>query len=532
MGRLVTRAREAALLDRICQQTSQTRRRLWDEYFSNELTPVQKVLRRRRFARALRFYLEKAHRHSLHDAAYQRLSREVDGLLASNWAPVAEAGEDLGFVFCPEHMNAPVELDFDGSTRVFLFGPRGLPDSSEAARDGASEGEGAMPDDNGSGSGPGERPSPEAHAEPAGGPSGDALAVAEEKSAPPGGPFDVLLGEDVASGESVEWRVGLRGNPHLMIVGQPGMGKTTSILNSCLQMSRAGIVPIVFSYHPDLEQGLERHLGALVTVDVDSGLGFNPMRVIGRGARAWLDNVGMLRDILAAIFPVLGDRQTNEIRGALKQSYADLGHGKDGCTPDEVPAFERFYEILSAQEKPNPGVMQRLEELNDYGLFRSTTERPSLLSTDSPVVVRLHASPNEAVQGFLACFTLFSIYQAMMLRGVQDRITHVVVFDEAHRASRLKLLPTMAKECRKFGLSLIVASQEAKDFDGSLLSAIGNYLVLRVADADAATLSRNVPGAADAAKLAGRLKLLDPHMAMMFRLGCPPMRVGLLPPPT
>jgi hypothetical protein len=40
-----------------------------------------------------------------------------------------------------------------------------------------------------------------------------------------------------------------------------------------------------------------------------------------------------------------------------------------------------------------------------------------------------------------------------------------MIFDEAHRAARLKLIPTMAKECRKYGLSFVVASQEAKDFD-------------------------------------------------------------------
>ncbi|MCM8595028.1 hypothetical protein [Accumulibacter sp.] len=56
----------------------------------------------------------------------------------------------------------------------------------------------------------------------------------------------------------------------------------------------------------------------------------------------------------------------------------------------------------------------------------------------------------------------------MFRRGTQARITHAVVFDEAHRAARLKLLPTMAKECRKHGLSFVVASQGAKDFDSSL----------------------------------------------------------------
>ncbi len=58
----------------------------------------------------------------------------------------------------------------------------------------------------------------------------------------------------------------------------------------------------------------------------------------------------------------------------------------------------------------------------------------------------------------------------MFRRGIQDRIAHAIVFDEAHRAAGLKLIPTMAKECRKYGISLVVVSQEAKDFHASLSS--------------------------------------------------------------
>ena len=78
----------------------------------------------------------------------------------------------------------------------------------------------------------------------------------------------------------------------------------------------------------------------------------------------------------------------------------------------------------------------------------------------------------------------------MFRRGTQDRITHAVIFDEAHRAARLKLIPTMAKECRKYGLSFVVASQEAKDFDSSLFTAVDNYLALRVSEPDAKLMAK------------------------------------------
>lgn len=58
-----------------------------------------------------------------------------------------------------------------------------------------------------------------------------------------------------------------------------------------------------------------------------------------------------------------------------------------------------------------------------------------------------------------------------------------IVSDEAHRAARLKLIPQFAKKCRKYGLSLILASQEAKDLNVSLYSAIGSHLVILLSGA-------------------------------------------------
>lgn len=83
----------------------------------------------------------------------------------------------------------------------------------------------------------------------------------------------------------------------------------------------------------------------------------------------------------------------------------------------------------------------------------------------------------------------------------------------------LKLLPTMAKECRKYGLALIVASQEARDFDSGLFAAIANYLVLRVTDADARAMACNVEPSDRERRLADRLKNLPKFEALFFADG-------------
>ena len=107
-----------------------------------------------------------------------------------------------------------------------------------------------------------------------------------------------------------------------------------------------------------------------------------------------------------------------------------------------------------------------------------TNHGGSLWKSEQPIIIRIHTTQNDNLQRAFAYLVFYGLYKDMFRRGVQDRITHALIFDEAHRAAGLKLIPTMAKECRKFGISLVLASQEARDFDVSVFSAIANYLVL------------------------------------------------------
>lgn len=104
----------------------------------------------------------------------------------------------------------------------------------------------------------------------------------------------------------------------------------------------------------------------------------------------------------------------------------------------------------------------------------------------------------------------------MFRRGTRDHITHAVLFDKAHRAARLRLIPTMAKECGKYGISLVLASQEAKDFNISLFSNIANYLVLRLNEMDAKALVHNVSSSDLERALIDKIKQMERFKALYF----------------
>jgi len=342
----------------------------------------------------------------------------------------------------------------------------------------------------------------------------------------------ICLGTDTLTSAEVAWPLSVKRNPHLLIAGLPGMGKTTCLVNLCRQLVAAGMRPIVFSYHQDIDERLEASLGAVRFLDFD-GLGFNPLQVIDRESRmAHLDVAGAMRDIFTAIYRELGDIQADRIRRAIKDSFEEAGWGADTNAPE--PAFRRFLEILRDEPRPDRGLLTllaRLGELDDYGFFNTDADsRGSLWESELPTVIRIHTTQNENLQRAFACLVFYGLYKDMFRRGIQERITHALIFDEAHRASRLKLIPTMAKECRKYGISLVLASQEARDFDTSVFSAVANYLVLRSTDTDAKFLVRNVANSRQERTLIDRIKQMDRFRALYFAEGkSRPSQIALSP---
>ena len=477
------------------------------------------MLQRARLIRVLRFYALKGQRHTLSEDAFERIDKELTKLAREGTAYVLPSIDEqdrarVGLVFCPEYAGqVPTSIGDD----VWLFGPARLPESRRTTMNSVVEPVLAQAIDTKLQT---DQTAASLGTETSLGTAAGAAGAATATGA------RLLLGQRDGTDEPVNWNISVQGNPHLMIVGLPGMGKTHCLIHLCNQLSAQGIAPIVFSYHQDIDEKLGEMFGSRLHTVSYMGLGFNPLQVTGDGPLAYMDNVSMLRDNFAAIFPDLGDIQLGRIREAIKQSYTDRGWALG--VRGEIPAFRSFFEILTADAKPDRGLMTRLSELADYGMFDGNADAPSLLDGVAPAVIQIHCSPNELLQRAFATFVLHNLYQTMFRRGLQSKITHAIIFDEAHRAAKLKLIPTMAKECRKYGLSFVVASQEVRDFDPSLFPAIASYLALRAHEADAKHLA-NIMAPSDKVKLyTDRIKQMSKFKAYFYAEGMKsPLSVAL-----
>lgn len=564
-------ARADNLMSMIERQVVSSCRR-WDAMFGEKTSSLEKTVNGALLARVLRFYARKGLRHGLDKDAYTRINREIDRIVRKEAEfPLVSDIEMLGYVFCPDYDGLkPSSIEHAGEVGIWLFGPEviteppsgkrsqaqdfalsfpkiGMPESTqtetatekgvgatanvttdEAA--GVIEPRGKEIDKHPFSMEEAESITNKAeydsvkedvaleHQKPE---ADDLEQHRPEQSLPAhhglGQDAQVVLGLRENGEDAVIWHPSVKCNPNMMILGLPGMGKTTALINICDQLQENNITPIVFSYHQDIDEKLEIISAKTPNFVQYDGLGFNPMEVSGLSLTSYLDNVGMLRDIFAAIFPDLGDLQLAKLREALKTSYNDKGWSPR--QRGEIPQFKAFLDILKADPKQDKSLLARLSELDDYGLFDNVSGSASLLDSSSTSIVQIHGTQNEYLQRAFATFVLYSLYQNMFKRGPQDRITHVIIFDEAHRAAKLKLIPTMVKECRKYGIAFVVASQEAKDFDPSLFTAIANYLALRLNESDAKVMAKMFASSDKVGLFTDKIKQMPKYKGMYYGEG-------------
>jgi len=512
-------ARDINLVEGIENELRSLQKR-WREWHSHDSIAMRNI-RRAKLARILRFYADKARRHAddenktgLSEDQYRNIRNEIDRMIEKGSKyEIADGGNDigLGWIFCPKYQGKTPEKIFD--SRIYLFGPSILPDWEGYAQERTNEQE--APPNKSLPTPPGNEMN--SYQEIPEGETGISTSVGEAEPS-------IRLGKRLRDYMEIQWQITTKGNPHLLIAGLPGMGKTTCLLNICRQMLGKGIKPIVFSYHEDIDEKLQKLVSPVRFVDCH-GLDFNPLQVINKESpTAYLDVAGSIRDIFMAIFPEIGDLQGEAIRDAIKESFTEQGWGNDKMDASQLsePRFDRFLEILRTYPNPDKGLrtlLARLNELSDYGFFNISETHSSLWQSNEVIVIRIHATQNELLQKAFASLVFYGLYKDMFRRGIHDRITHAIIFDEAHRAAKLKLIPTMAKECRKYGISLVLASQEAKDFNDSLFSAIANYLVLRLNENDAKALVRNVSSSDQERELVNKIKQMNRFQALYFSEG-------------
>jgi DNA phosphorothioation-dependent restriction protein DptH len=449
------------------------------------------ALQRAYLANVLRFYFERARRYRLFDP-------EAEAIFLDNLARLEK--EELGFR--PSYEGYIVSLESEPrkplvveGARIQLLTARDFQDSPFVKTTAAGELKQTAPADELESDEPAFEsadlsPEDQADSGPQDNEETAGLPILAEQWQPPteaerSEQVHILLGR--APGGPVYWTPGIQGSPHLFILGIPGQGKSWTIEHLLSALGQQGVPALVLDFHGQFADPQGRYYQSVhpTVLDAANGLPFSPFECEVAG-KAWQANALAVSEIFAQVAG-LGDMQRDALYIAIRDAYR--AHGFEDELSDEelseltYPSLQEVFRRIGQQEQQRhiSNVTARCRPLLEMDLFRPTEPSVNLRSLiGHGLVIDLHTLYAELLQLSAGAFLLHKIYKDMFQWGPAERLRLAIVLDEAHRLAKDKTLPRLMKEGRKFGITILVASQSLSDFRDDVLKNAGTRIIFRM----------------------------------------------------
>jgi hypothetical protein len=332
---------------------------------------------------------------------------------------------------------------------------------------------------------------------------------------------DVMLGTKPGGG-AVYWRpfdqAKSLANPHAVIVGGSGSGKTETLKVFLSELRRAGVGCLVFDFKDDyVQRDFVEQLGASVHFAED-GLPVNPM-VPGvdphRGLVEITSHVFTLEGTLTKVYD-LGPQQAQTLRQVLFGLYEHAGYSRTPAPPSPSAVPPAFADIRAELERAEAtSLLGRLSPIFDLNLFRPDRGALSDLFTGVHVI-RFTRLPGEEVKKACAEIVLLGCYQEMLRLGHYRGVRLALVIDEAHRIASLAAVSLLLREARAYGVAVFLSSQQARDFGDDIYANAETLIGLKVNETnDAERLGALLGGKSQARELAEAIRRFQPGEAFM-----------------
>lgn len=297
----------------------------------------------------------------------------------------------------------------------------------------------------------------------------------------------IPLGE--TSGVPVVWEPGVKGSPHLFVLGIPGQGKSWTVTRILSELAKQSVPALVLDFHgqfadPQGDFVQAAHPGVL---DAAKGLPFSPFECTQEsGQSGWMANTLAVSEIFAYVAN-LGEMQKDVVYTSIRDAYKARGFSdEEEAMGKQLLTYPTLNEVMKHIEENErlrhvSNVTARCRPLLEMNLFRPTENSVDLLTlVRSGLVIDLHNLFAETLQMATGAFMLRKLYKDMFHWGYADRLRLAIVLDEAHRLAKDITLPNLMKEGRKFGIAVVVASQGLGDFHPDVLSNAGTKVIFRM----------------------------------------------------
>ena len=258
------------------------------------------------------------------------------------------------------------------------------------------------------------------------------------------------------------------GNHNVAVFGKSGSGKSVTLQELCASLCGAGARVVVIDDGRSFEHSAKLQGGAFVEFTIASGFCLNPFSMIdeelaGTDEDYLLDCMAMLKAIVNQMsrhIDRLNDTERGLIDGAVNSVWE--AKGRKGSIDDVIVALDATGNGLAM----DLGIAMRpFSSGGTYGRFFQG-EVSFELSAQLTVFELSDLSSREELRSVVLTAIMFMSQQ--MMRKVDRAIPKALLLDEAWQMLRggamADFIETYARTCRKYGASLVTATQSLNDY--------------------------------------------------------------------
>jgi DNA phosphorothioation-dependent restriction protein DptH len=311
------------------------------------------------------------------------------------------------------------------------------------------------------------------------------------------------VGREVTTGKQVYWDPNPdygSANPHLMIIGESGFGKTYTMQCVVAELALRGVPSVIIDYGRgfDLDVAPEEFINLTRPMEILAGvrgININPLQIHPSDINGPLNVAVRVSDSFSRVYRI-GVQQHAVLRDAILEVFEDFGIRKADRASwgNSAPHLSDVHvkldgiaaDRLNQKAKTAMTLKSHLSTFFIFDTFRSSGEELSWDSTtldgNSAYIIQLRGLEGRTQQ-IVTEFLLWDLYYYCVRNG--PRSIHLYcVLDEAHNLSFGKDSPVdkLIREARKFGLGLIFASQQPQDFSDTAYANTASKLVFQTPD--------------------------------------------------
>jgi DNA phosphorothioation-dependent restriction protein DptH len=315
----------------------------------------------------------------------------------------------------------------------------------------------------------------------------------------------VYVGDDADYEDAIYWNpqdsVAVP-NPHLMIMGESGSGKTYAVQCLVAELAQRSVPSILFDYGQSfelqhLDPSFKKFTGIREHLIGEEGLPINPLQIFAKDTQGSKTVATRVSDVFDAAYH-LGDIQRKVVIDAIRSAFEKAGISESNSStwskdPPSLLVLQDVLEEMSANKeytnyKNAVGVAARLMTFFMLTSFRTDVEKWSWDSLLKDSKHKVHVLQFRGLEGktqrVLVELLLWHLFFYLKSTG-QSPLRLYCVLDEAHHLSFREGGPvdSLLREARKFGLGIMFASQQPEDFSPAAFSNSASKLVFQTSDA-------------------------------------------------